>query len=211
MSFKINKGEFVLLQGPSGSGKTTLLNILTGLIDTYDGEIKVDGKTLDKENICAWQKLLGIVTQQTIILDESLLKNIVFGEDEQSVNHTRLDQAIKLSCLGNFIQSFPDGIKTELGEHGHKISGGQAQRIGLARALYREPSILFLDEFTNQLDATVKEQILSLLKGNQITIVASSHDAALLNYADKVVQLNEWNGTENTNERIKEKDLVAKT
>jgi ABC-type multidrug transport system fused ATPase/permease subunit len=196
-SFKISKGDFVLLQGPSGSGKTTLLYILSGLIDTYEGKIKIDGKELNNENIGAWHELLGVVTQQTTILDESLLKNIVFGEDEDSVNTAKLDQAIQLSALDNFIESLPNGLKTELGEHGHKISGGQAQRVALARALYRNPSILFLDEFTNQLDTSVKEKILGALKKQGMTILVSSHDAALMKYADKIIQLTNRNELSN--------------
>lgn len=197
-SFKINKGEFVLLQGPSGSGKTTLLNILSGLITTYTGKILIDGVVLSNENMGAWQKLLGIVTQQTVILDESLLKNIVFGENEDSINTTKLDQAIKLSGLGDFVESFPDGINTQLGEHGHKISGGQAQRVALARALYRCPSILFLDEFTNQLDTSIKEQILGKLKTHGITILVSSHDSTLTKYADRFVQLSNVHEIQNS-------------
>jgi ABC-type multidrug transport system fused ATPase/permease subunit len=189
LTVSIRKGDFVLLQGRSGTGKTSLLNILAGMITTYRGALIIDQTPLSTELIRAWQKNLGIVPQQPVILDESLLKNIIFDQDDSDINKDFLDNAVRLSGLEIFIQSLSAGLDTKLGDRGHQISGGQAQRIALARALYKNPTVLLLDEFTNQLDNNTKEEILTNLKNHNFTIIVSSHDPALAKYADNVIQL----------------------
>ena len=174
--------------GPSGSGKTTFVNLITGLIKPNNGQILIDNFQNINDDISSWQSKIGYVSQSIFLFDGTLEENISFGSDGERIDHSKLLNSIKLSQLDKFVKEQKDGLKTIIGENGAKISGGQIQRIGIARSLYRDNQVLILDESTNALDEkTEKEFFKSLmsLKGSK-TIIVISHNKENLKNCDKV-------------------------
>ena len=190
ISFDIKKGEIFGIYGKSGSGKSTLLNLITGLLKANSGEIKVNSKNIS-ENFEYLRSKIGYVPQFVYLFDDTIENNIVF--DDKLNNHDYLNECIKLSCLNNFLENLPKGLNTNIGEASVKISGGQKQRIGLARALYRKPEILILDEATNSLDEKTKLKIFENLKTlrNQLTIIIISHDNNFIKQCDRIYMIEE--------------------
>ena len=188
INFLIEKNSFVGIKGESGSGKSTILNILTGLISPTEGEIFIDGKS---QNLSTrvWQKKIGFVSQNTHLLDDTIKTNIAFGSDEGQIDEKLMEDCIKKSGLENFIKNLDKGINTVVGENGTKISGGQIQRIGIARAFYKKPEILILDEPTNSLDEENEKKIIETLKKlkNDVTMIIVSHDEEPLKITDKKI------------------------
>tara|TARA_B100000767_G_scaffold248518_1_gene249488 strand:- start:1568 stop:3268 length:1701 start_codon:yes stop_codon:yes gene_type:complete len=188
INFLIEKNSFVGIKGESGSGKSTILNILTGLITPTEGEILIDGKS---QNLSTrvWQKKIGFVSQNTHLLDDTIKTNIAFGSDEGQIDEKLMEDCIKKSGLENFIKNLDKGINTVVGENGTKISGGQIQRIGIARAFYKKPEILILDEPTNSLDEENEKKIIETLKKlkNDVTMIIVSHDEEPLKITDKKI------------------------
>ena len=182
----IKKNSFIGIQGESGSGKTTILNILTGLISPTEGSIFVDGN-LQNLSTRTWQKKIGFVSQNTHLLDDTIKTNIAFGSDISKIDEKLMQDCIKKSGLEEFISSLKLGLDTIVGENGTKISGGQIQRIGIARAFYKKPEILILDEPTNSLDKENEKKIVETLKNsrNNVTIIIVSHNEIPLQIADK--------------------------
>ncbi len=193
IDLRISKGDFVMLQGPSGTGKTTLLNILAGVIQDYEGQIIVDNDVcLDRQSIQAWQSRLSVVSQSPVILQDSILHNIALGEQHDAIDRNKVNVAIALAGINDFIDLLTAGLDTHLGENGITLSGGQRQRLCLARALYRDPDVLLLDEVTNQLDEQNKVYILERLQSlcrQGKTIVLASHDPVVKKYASHILNL----------------------
>ncbi|HEY9045804.1 MAG TPA: ABC transporter ATP-binding protein [Ohtaekwangia sp.] len=192
ISLSISKGEFVVLEGASGSGKTTLINIISGIIQNYSGHVLIDGVPLDSDTLEAWQTQIGLVAQSPVILQDTLLQNIAFGEFESDVDHYKLKSAIHEAGLDTFLTSLSEGIYTTIGENGVTLSGGQRQRLCLARALYRQSQVLLLDEVTNQLDEENKVYILNTLQAmceQGKTVVLISHDPLVRKFATRVLKL----------------------
>jgi ATP-binding cassette, subfamily B, bacterial PglK len=184
-----NKGDFVLLEGPSGSGKTTLIHVLAGLIKDYDGSILIDDEPLSTSTCHEWQKKIGFSPQASIVLQDTILNNIAFGEEEFEIERKHVQTALEMAGLNEFVNRLPLRLQTQVGENGLTLSGGQRQRLILARALYRNPDILLLDEVTNQLDEGNKLKIFSTLKEfsrNGKTIVIAAHDPSARNFATRV-------------------------
>jgi ABC-type multidrug transport system fused ATPase/permease subunit len=192
LSLTIKKNDFVILRGTSGTGKTTLIHLLAGLIEKYEGEVLIDGIVLSPENLRAWQAKIAIVSQAPVILQDTVLGNITFGEDESSINPDRVELAIRLAGIKEFIETLPLKLLSPIGENGLTLSGGQRQRLALARALYRNPEIVLLDEVTNQLDEENKLNILKNLRELTLTgktIILASHDPVALDFATQVFTL----------------------
>jgi ATP-binding cassette, subfamily B, bacterial PglK len=194
INFTINKGDFILIEGTSGAGKTTLIHLLAGLIDNYEGQLLVDKTTLTPSLLKSWQNKIGFVSQAPIVLQDTVLRNVTFGEEEREINMSNVEMAIELAGLRDFINSLPQRLNTSTGENGLMLSGGQRQRLILARTLYRNPEILLLDEVTNQLDEDNKQKILEILlelskKGK--TVILVSHDHVVRNFATRIVSLKE--------------------
>jgi len=187
---KIEKNDIVGIIGKSGSGKTTLVNILMGLLNPAEGKITVDDKDISK-NLKGWQKNIFLVQQDNFILDDSIKNNITLGEDKNLFNLERYNKSIKEASLKEFIDNLPAKDNTITGEDGIKISGGQKQRLSIARALYHDPEILVLDEATSSLDVTTESEILDSLhniKGKK-TIIIITHRESSLRLCNRIIRL----------------------
>lgn len=190
-NININFGNFLGISGVSGSGKTTLLSIILGLLKPDKGNIIVDGIDIFND-IRAWQAVIGYVPQNLYLIDDTIQNNIALGTLKEDLNLNLLNKVINLACLEDLINELPRGIQTNIGEKGINLSGGQRQRIGIARALYRQPKLLILDEFTNALDKKIEEKILNNIYGlkKNVTGIIVSHDNNVLKNCDKIINLN---------------------
>ena len=192
ISFDIQKGEVIGIVGRSGSGKTTLMNILLGFIQPTSGNVTIDNQILTKETVPAWQKLLGYVRQDVFLIDGTIAENVAFGIAKNKIDHTKLQKAVKIASLDNFLHELPEGIDTNIGERGSKISGGQRQRIGIARAIYHGAEVLFFDEATSALDEKTEKEItdaMETLHQYNLTMVIIAHRLSSLKYCDKIYRV----------------------
>ena len=199
VNFQINKGEFVGISGKSGSGKSTLISLLTGLLKAKSGKIVIDDQIdiLEPQNLNNWQKKIGYVPQNIFIHDSSVIENVAFGVEENSIDIPKIISLLKTMQLNQFAKDLEVNKKTNLGEYGDKISGGQKQRIGIARALYNDPEILILDEATSALDKENEQKIINdlvKLKNKNITILMISHRESTLKNCDKHFSLDNLKG-----------------
>ncbi len=191
VDIKIKEGDKICIVGESGSGKTTLLSILMGLLDITDGDFEINEKKVTQERLLNFQNQIGYVTQDIFISDDSILNNIAIGEKKSDINMEKIQKVIELSNLNDFIKNSDDGLLTNVGTKGVKLSGGQIQRIGIARALYRDPKIIFFDEATSSLDEKNETIILdNIFKvfANR-TLVFVTHKRQLVNYFDRVIKV----------------------
>ncbi len=162
-----------------------------GLLDITDGEFEINEKKVTQENLLNFQNQIGYVTQDIFISDDSILNNIAIGEKKSDINMKKIQKVIELSNLNDFIKNSDDGLLTNVGTKGVKLSGGQIQRIGIARALYRDPKIIFFDEATSSLDEKNETIILdNIFKvfANR-TLVFVTHKKQLVNYFDRVIKV----------------------
>ena len=189
LNLKIPRGSFTALVGPSGAGKSTLLDLLCGLIVPHSGEILIDGVPMMQLDLHAWRRMIGYVSQDTILLHDTILNNIIVGELELTVADA--ERAMRLAGIWEYVNNLPKGADTVVGERGGLLSGGQRQRIAIARALAHHPQLLILDEPTSALDhnseLVICETLRNLTKTH--TIIAVSHKAPLINAADHVYKL----------------------
>ena len=191
LNIKISKKNKIGIIGETGVGKSTFLNIICGLILTEKGNISIDGVILNEKNLKKWQEKISLAEQNVFISDNSLLENILAGNINTPVDFPKINKVIKLAELDDFIASLEKGIHTNLGEKGVLISAGQKQRIGIARALYRNPELLILDEATNALDFVTEEKvyknIFSEYKDKNLIII--SHRKHSLKLCDKIYSI----------------------
>ena len=190
VNLNIKKGTTVGIIGKSGAGKSTFLNIFTGLLKPTKGSILVDSIDITTA-MKLWRKKIGYVSQDIFLLDSSIAENIAFGIPKENIDYNKVKNCIILAELDTYIRELKEGLNTTVGEKGVRISGGQRQRLGLARALYHEPDILILDEATNSLDINTENTILNTLKNlkNKFTILIISHHENPLKIADVVYEL----------------------
>jgi ABC-type multidrug transport system fused ATPase/permease subunit len=194
VTLTVKKGEKVLLVGKSGIGKTTLLMGLMQFLPSRSGKIMVDGATLTESDSPAWRKLLGYVPQHPYIMDTTIRENIAFGTLPEDIDRAKIDAIIYALDLAPWVKSLTDGVNTVIGEKGLKISGGQRQRLAIARALYHEAEILLLDEVTNQLDRETEREVvrtLDDLAARGKTIIFITHRPELWRSADVVYQISD--------------------
>jgi ABC-type bacteriocin/lantibiotic exporter with double-glycine peptidase domain len=191
VSLTVNKGEKITIKGQTGSGKSTLVNIISGLLDPLDGKIIVDGKEINPLNKISWQKNFAIVPQTVFLSDSSILENIAIGYEIDEINLEKAKQVAKIAQINDFIEKLPNQYYEKVGERGIRLSGGQRQRIGIARALYRNASIIILDEPTNALDKETEKLVMdSILNlGKDVTLIMISHSNRLLEHFDQVIDL----------------------
>ena len=189
ISLKIKKGKKIGIIGSSGSGKSTLLNLVLGLINPTKGKILIDNSSFQELNLTNWRKQIGYVSQNLFLFDDTLEKNITYGENR--IDKKKLFRSIKKSNLLEFIKSLPSKEKTLIGNNGIKVSGGQHQRIGIARALYRNPKIFVMDEATSALDYKTEDNIMRdlNLKKNDLTAIIVSHRSRAVKNCDLIYYL----------------------
>ena len=191
INLSIPSKKIIGIKGKTGSGKTTIINLLAGLIDPTEGSILIDKINYKDLNVKSLQKLISYVPQNIFLMDDTIKNNILFGSENYSEQD--LEQAILKSNLEKFVKDSFKGLETTIGEKSSKISGGQSQRIGIARALIKKPSILILDESTNSLDNETENQIFESIRKlqNELTIILISHSNNSLKICDKIIDLDE--------------------
>ena len=190
LSLDLKNGSKIGLIGKSGSGKSTLINLLCGLLKPSNGNIEIDKQNISK-TIKNFQGEIGYVPQNVTIFDESIIFNIALEFDVSKIDFKKIDEILKeLDLYDDFIK-LPNKLNEKVGEKGSKLSGGQCQRLGIARVLYNKPSIIFLDEATSALDSVVENKILSSLFNNykECTFVVSTHRKKPLEYCDIVYEI----------------------
>jgi ABC-type bacteriocin/lantibiotic exporter with double-glycine peptidase domain len=187
-NLKINKGEILGIYGKSGSGKTTLINILLGLLEPSKGVVLIDNIDI-KKNTKGWQKNIGYVPQIIHLLNSSIKENINLGFFDK--NNITIKASLQLSQLDNFVKNLKNKEKTTIGEDGVKISGGQRQRLGIARAIYRNPEVLILDEPTSSLDNETEQSFIKTIISmkRKKTIIIVSHKDSVLKKCDRIIKL----------------------
>tara|TARA_Y100000389_G_C17471474_1_gene531633 strand:- start:12147 stop:13892 length:1746 start_codon:yes stop_codon:yes gene_type:complete len=190
VNLNIKQGEAIGIVGESGSGKSTLISILLSIISPHSGKVTVDGINIQK-NIRDWQDKIGYVPQNIYITDESILNNIAFGIKDEDIDLVKVERAIKLANLEEFIYNLPNKLKTPAGEMGTKMSGGQLQRIGIARALYHEPEVLILDECSSSLDYETEKEIMNEIYNlcGKKTIIIITHRLNTISKCDSVIRM----------------------
>lgn len=187
LSLLIEPGEHVAIAGPSGSGKSTLLKILVGLTAPEKGELLVDGRPLRTIDLRSYRRNIGVVMQDDDLLSGTLLDNISFFSSRPDLE--KVDECCRLAGIEDEIASMPMGYYTLIGDMGDVLSGGQKQRLLLARALYRNPRMLFLDEATSHLDADHEKYLVREITALNITRIVVAHRQETLRHADRVIVL----------------------
>ncbi len=198
-SLHVNKNQTIGIVGPSGSGKSTLVNLAMGLISPSKGKILIDDQLLNSSNSRVWQSKIGYVPQSIFLSDDSIVKNIAIGQEDEQIDLNKVKELISYCKLSSMVDSLNLNMDSKLGEFGAKISEGQKQRIGIARALYRDPLVLVLDEFSSSLDLNTENEIMKIidnLKGKK-TIFIVSHRKNPIKNCDTVIDLEKENKTKN--------------
>lgn len=188
---KIKSGSFVGVTGKTGSGKSTFIDILIGLLKPSSGIIKIDGQNLDEQILNKWKSTIGYVPQFSFVADDTIINNIALGLKKEEIDIKKVKKACEISKISNFIENeLAEKYNTQVGENGIRLSGGQRQRLSIARALYRNPSVIVLDEATNALDNLTEQSILgSLLDQKNITIILITHRLSTLKKCDEIIFL----------------------
>ncbi|HRW97005.1 MAG TPA: ABC transporter ATP-binding protein [Bacteroidales bacterium] len=189
INLRIEKGKMIALVGASGSGKSTLVDLLPRFYDCTSGEILIDDIPIKNLRIDHLRGLMGIVTQETILFNDTVFNNIAFGM--KNVNEDQVIAAAKIANAHEFIENMPDGYQTNIGDRGVKLSGGQKQRISIARAVLKNPPVMILDEATSALDTEserlVQDALLRLMRNRTSVVIA--HRLSTIQFADEIIVL----------------------
>ncbi len=190
LSFQIPKNKITGIKGETGSGKSTIIKLIMNLLQPSSGQIEIDGIHLNKIKK-GWQKKIGYIPQNFYILNESIFENIVFSEESDKHNYEKIAEILKFSKLDEFVYSLPEKLNTVVGPSGKILSGGQAQRLSIARALYQDREVLIFDEATNALDEDTEAEILKNIYNlkNSKTIILISHNKKVLDICDQILEV----------------------
>jgi ABC-type bacteriocin/lantibiotic exporter with double-glycine peptidase domain len=193
LNLRIRAGEVIGVAGPNGSGKSSFADLLLGLLAPTSGRILADGADIGGRNRAAWQSTIAYVPQHTALIDGTILENVALGIATEDVDQARLESALRIARVDEFVATFPQGHHTLLGERGVQLSGGQRQRLGIARALYRRASLLVMDEATASLDVTAEREITNALRehARSMTLVIIAHRRSALAGCDRVFHLHD--------------------
>ena len=189
LSLKIKKGETVALVGQSGSGKSTIANLISRFYDISEGEITVDGKNIKEVNLKSLRKLIGLVTQDSILFNDSIKNNLLIGKE--NATDQEIIQALKIANAWEFVKELPKTIENNIGDSGNKLSGGQKQRLSIARAVLKNPPIMILDEATSALDSE-SESLVQIALDNVMknkTSLVIAHRLSTIQNADNILVL----------------------
>ncbi|MBO9129522.1 ABC transporter ATP-binding protein [Bacillus sp. 165] len=189
ITLSIQAGQHIGIVGTSGGGKSTLIQLLLGIYEPQRGSITVDGNSLKDININSFRQQVGVVSQETFLLNSSLRNNLLYGK--RNASEAEMQIAVEAAGLMEWVQGLPEGYETIVGERGLKLSGGQRQRVALARAILRHPPILIFDEATSSLDGETEERVQAsleaLIPGK--TTITIAHRLATVKHADKIILL----------------------
>jgi ABC-type multidrug transport system fused ATPase/permease subunit len=190
INFSVNKGSKLAITGETGSGKSTLMQLVLGLFVPQDGDILFRNKSIF-QNLKNWRNEIGYIPQQVYLLDSTIEKNITLNFFDEKIDKAKMEKAIFLSGLSKKITDLPNGLETRTGSDGLKLSGGEKQRIVIARAIYREPNILIMDEFTSSLDQDTENRILLNLSEffKDKTIIVISHRSNTIKNCDIILNI----------------------
>ena len=174
------------------NGKTTLINILLGLIKHESGKIFINDEILNAQNLRSWQSFVGYVPQSIFLTEKSIKENIAFGVPKEKIDTNKIKKIIEITNLSKVVNDLPKKEDTIIGERGIKFSGGQQQRLGIARALYNNPSVVILDEATNALDVLTENEVFNSILNYEknITIIMITHRLEVIKKFDKIIFLN---------------------
>ena len=189
ISFDIPEGKVTAIVGASGSGKTTLIKLMLGYYPVMSGSISIAGRNINEYNLKWWRRHCGVVMQDGVIFSESIARNIAVDDNE--IDPERLREAARIACIDDYVMSLPLKYDTKIGRDGVGLSQGQKQRILIARAVYRNPDFIFLDEATNALDAKNERAIVENLDGfyRGRTVVVVAHRLSTVRNADRIIVL----------------------
>ncbi len=187
IDFEVKKGQVVALAGPSGGGKSTIVDLIPRFYDPTGGRVTIDGRDLREVEIRSLRNLLGIVTQETILFNDTVFNNVAYGQAE--IGREAVERALDAACALDFVRELPQGLDTIIGDRGVMLSGGQRQRLAIARALLKDPPILIFDEATSSLDSEseqlITQAISNLLSGRTVVIIA--HRLSTIRKADLIL------------------------
>ena len=190
ISFEIKKNSITSIVSKSGSGKSTLIDLLVGVLDQNEGSIKIDNEDLRNIDLISFREKIAYVTQDTILFNDTIENNLKLISSKK-FKTTDIWKSLEAANLKTFVKKLPQQLKTKIGERGVQFSGGQKQRLSLARALLKKPKILILDEATSSLDSLSENEIYKtidkLLKKNNVTIIIIAHKLSTLKHSDKII------------------------
>ena len=191
VSMRISAGSKVGIIGQTGAGKSTLVDILLGLIPPGSGQLSVDGVVVNATNVGAWQRNIGYVPQSIFLADDTIAANIAFGVPREEIDLGSVREAARRAQIDDVVDTLPQGYDTVVGERGARLSGGQIQRIGIARALYNRPRVLILDEATSALDIDTEAAVMEAINALQrsITVIIVAHRLATIQGCDQVFEI----------------------
>ncbi len=189
VDLRIGRREWIGIVGSTGAGKTTMLDLMSGLCLPTGGQIRVGTSLLVPEVMEDWRQHIGVVPQEVILLDDTLLRNVAFGLDSEEIDGQRVEEVCRAAGLVSLLETLPQGYDTPLGERGVRLSGGERQRVGIARALYRKPDLLLLDEATSALDQATEARIVKTLRelANNCTLVTVAHRLSSVKPCDRIL------------------------
>ncbi len=188
LDMNISANNVIGIVGPSGSGKSTLIDILLGLIYPQKGHLKIDNKIINMKNRRSWQNTIGFVAQSIFLSEGTIAENVAFGLPKNQIDLDRVNHALEIAHLSEFVKSLKNGINTKVGERGVQLSGGQRQRIGIARALYNNAQVLVLDEATSSLDGITEKMIMEAIDAfsGKKTIILVAHRLKTVQKCDQI-------------------------
>ena len=191
LTLTIPVNQMVGLVGTSGSGKSTAVDLLLGLIEPQQGQVLIDGVPLTHENLRQWQAGVGFVPQQIFLSDASILENVAFAIERKDIDVERVKESLRMAQLDDLLDRFPEGLETRIGERGVQISGGQRQRLGIARALYQQARVLVFDEATSALDGITERRVMEDIQrfSGQMTVIMIAHRLATVKGCDIIYML----------------------
>ncbi len=205
-SLEISKNTSVALIGASGAGKTTAADLILGILEPQEGAVMIDGTDI-RRCMTSWHEDVGYIPQTIYLMDDSIRANIAFGIPEAEIDDDAVGKALQEAQLDRFVHTLPEGAGTVIGDRGVKLSGGQRQRIGIARALYRNPSVLILDEATSALDNETEKEVMEAIDGlhGTRTLIVIAHRLSTIKKCDRIYEVENGVFVEKRKEKVLEK------